>query len=541
MAEVAVPNYAADTVPSNYFNYDEAPDLETFDEPDKPQTGKTPTDCKHERIQGYVYKLSGSARVGYVRSEMYDGEIPFTLDEMMQEFVNHKITLGEKVEFTLQNEEGSDRHVATLLKPIVNRSAYECLGNRYRGYIRRFAERWGFLNSAAFDGDLFVHRDNLLPQPEFATDQTLKDIPGQSLLAPRQLVEFDVMLDERGRAVAKFITTKVPSTPSDWLGLRVRGHIRSFQDRWGFLNSDRFLGDLFIHRDGLMNNVQNGSLGPGTVVEFDVEMDNHRSRGPRNRLVARNVVLLQLPNGEIPGNANWSRDQQNAMGFYNNGPNYQGGHQDPYGQYGGHLGGGPAYPGGGGGYNPNMHSGGPGWGAPPGHHHQPPPYGGGGGAGYGGPSMPPGGGLQSVNENKEEEWDWQSGGPDKSVSTHITIKDWEADGQGQLRASKGQLITVSHEAPHGWVYATHLKLPDENKDVADEGWIPKVMVKRVNLCQAVCDWPGEGGNSTTLSVRKNEWVAISREADRGWVYGDRVVTETNSIIGGGWIPKKILQ
>lgn len=27
-----------------------------------------------------------------------------------------------------------------------------------RGYVRRFADRWGFLNAAAFDGDLFVHR-----------------------------------------------------------------------------------------------------------------------------------------------------------------------------------------------------------------------------------------------------------------------------------------------------------------------------------------------------------------------------------------------
>ena len=27
------------------------------------------------------------------------------------------------------------------------------------GYVRRFADRWGFLNAAAFDGDLFVHRE----------------------------------------------------------------------------------------------------------------------------------------------------------------------------------------------------------------------------------------------------------------------------------------------------------------------------------------------------------------------------------------------
>jgi len=503
----------------NRADFEKAPDIETYGDRDRPPIGKSPIDCKHERTAGYVYKISNLKQAGLIRSDLYDGELYFHFEEMMQEFVNHKITVGEKVEFTIQSEEGYN-HVATLIKPIVERTAYQCLGNRYRGYIRRFAERWGFLNSASFDGDLFVHRDNLLPQPDFAPD-SMKDMNGQMLLIPRQLVEFDVMLDERGRAVAKFITTRVPSQPSDWLGLRVRGHIRSFQDRWGFLNSDRFHGDLFIHRDGLMNQVQSygGTFGPGTIVEFDVEMDNHRSRGPRNRLVARNVVVLQLPNGETPGPvvsgyATWPREQMQ----YNYMPQQYGGGQEQN-QYG---------------YDPG-----------PGYHTSPPssgpaPWNQSGFQNYQANTSHTASGLQSVSESKEEDWGEWHGGQDKGM-THITIKDWEADGQGQLKACKGQLITVSHEAPHGWVYGTHLKLPDEKSDHIEEGWIPKVMVKRVNLCQAVCDWPGEGDNSTTLAVRKNEWVAISREADRGWVYGDRVITDQNATLGGGWIPKKILQ
>ena len=51
------------------------------------------------------------------------------------------------------------------VKPLLGRKPYDVLGQRHRGYVRRFAERWGFLNAAAFDGDLFVHRDNLLLEP----------------------------------------------------------------------------------------------------------------------------------------------------------------------------------------------------------------------------------------------------------------------------------------------------------------------------------------------------------------------------------------
>jgi len=516
---------------------EEVSDLETLEEPERSPTGRTPMDCKHERTSGYVYRYTVDKGCGYLRSKHYDGDLFFRREEVMHEYGNHRFALGERVEFTIHSDDQEHQH-AVLLKPMIDRTAFQCLGNRYRGYIRRFAERWGFLNSAAFDGDLFVHRDNLLPQPEYHGEKEGIREMNAGLLHPRQEVEFDVMLDERGRAVAKYITMRVPSQPSDWLGLRVRGHIRSFQDRWGFLNSDRFTGDLFIHRDGLMSQFQSGTLGPGTIVEFDVEMDNHRSRGPRNRLVARNVVVLQLPNGESPGAFHsWPREQvQNyysspAPSSYSSGgqggmmdnsyhssyqsqsPHHQHTHTQ---QYQGSL-----------------------WSSQ--HQQQ---GAGAGGAFYSNQATGAGGsalsGLQSVQESKEEDWEWSGGMDTKGVTTHITIKDWEADGQGQLRARKGQLVTVSHEAPHGWVYGTHLRLPDEKVDKVEEGWIPKVMVKRVTLCQAVCDWPGEGSGSTTLSVRKNEWVAISREAERGWVYGDRVITETNSTLGGGWIPKKIL-
>merc|ERR1719161_3272062 len=195
----------------------------------------------------------------------------------MPEFQGHPLTENENVEFDVQADE-QGRPQAVMLKPLLNRKPYECVGQRHRGYVRRFAERWGFLNSAAFDGDLFVHRDNVLP----AGNPIHGDAP---LLHSNQAVEFDVALDDRGRAVAKQITTSVMSRTTDCLGLRMRGYIRSFQDRWGFINSDRFAGDLFLHKDSLLPQFQSHPLTVGTIVEFDVERDNHRKGAP-NRLVA---------------------------------------------------------------------------------------------------------------------------------------------------------------------------------------------------------------------------------------------------------------
>lgn len=43
-------------------------------------------------------------------------------------------------------------------------------------------------------------------------------------------------------------------------------------------------------------------------------------------------------------------------------------------------------------------------------------------------------------------------------------------------------------------------------------------MKRVSLCRVAVDWPAEG--QATLGVCKGEIVAVSKEAERGWVYGE---------------------
>mmetsp|Transcript_22789 Transcript_22789/g.59298 ORF Transcript_22789/g.59298 Transcript_22789/m.59298 type:complete len:749 (-) Transcript_22789:64-2310(-) len=247
----------------------------------------SPLALRHERLQGTISKYVPTSGWGFVRSHLFDGEVGFKMESIMLECQNYEFKENEAVEFDVQSDERGRPH-AVMLKPIVGRKPSECIGQRHCGYVRRFADRWGFLNAAAFDGDLFVHRDNLLLSPEQMQD-------GLPPLRTGQSVEFDVACDDRGRTVAKQITTSALLRPCEWIGRRLHGYIRSFQGAWGFINSDRFAGDLFIHSDSVLPQFQGVELTVGTMVEFDVERDHHR-KGGKNRLVARQVAILHQPN-----------------------------------------------------------------------------------------------------------------------------------------------------------------------------------------------------------------------------------------------------
>jgi len=248
---------------------------------------KTPAkqalDLKYERLSGVIQKYDIANAWGVVTSSLFPGEVHFRTDRVMPEFQSNNFQEGEGIEFDVQADDHGRAH-AVMLKPMVGRTPHECLGQRHRGYVRRCAERWGFLNSAAFDGDLFVHRDNILLVPD-------QIVEGQPPLRSGQAVEFDVALDDRGRAVARQITTHALPRPWDWIGNRLRGHVRSFQGAWGFIVCDRFAGDLFVHRDSFLAQFQGTQITVGTVVEFDVERDQRR-KGAKDRLVARRVAIL---------------------------------------------------------------------------------------------------------------------------------------------------------------------------------------------------------------------------------------------------------
>lgn len=539
---------------------------------------KQALDLKYERLTGRIKSYDMNTSWGAVISHMFPDEVPFRTDRVMPEFQNHPFMEGEAIEFDVQPDDQS-RAQAVMIKPMVGRTPHECLGQRHRGYVRRCAERWGFLNSAAFDGDLFVHRDNLLLVPD-------QIVEGQPPLRSGQSVEFDVALDDRNRAVARQITTHALPRPWDFIGHRLRGQVRSFQGAWGFIICDRFAGDLFVHRDSFLAQFQGTQITAGTLVEFDVERDQRR-KGARDRLVARRVSILgpeivaalgqALPQQQMAGMqqplgidpsaymagalnpqaANFAPSQAASMAYY---PQLQ---PDPYAQA----------------YNPYAQS--PYMQQPimqqplppmqqqvlaqqygqvpyPGQYTLPPQ-----------PQVPnaylPG--LAPPSEAISSSISPMSQAPvvqmpqatmpaakppeqqaegAASMATadqpqgllHITMHDWEPDQPGQLGVLKGTLVNVSYRAAHGWVYAGTAQPGVEKSEPASEGWIPQAVVKRVSLCRVAMDWPAEGEG--TLGVSKGEVVAVSKEAERGWVYGERIGPQQPGRSTQGWLPKKVL-
>eukprot|EP00930_Biecheleria_cincta_P062766 TRINITY_DN4820_c0_g2_i1.p1 TRINITY_DN4820_c0_g2~~TRINITY_DN4820_c0_g2_i1.p1 ORF type:complete len:596 (+),score=105.10 TRINITY_DN4820_c0_g2_i1:70-1857(+) len=516
----------------------EAVDVATITASGTPATN--PLALRHERLQGTITKFVASSSWGFLKSHLFEGELGFKMESIMPELQNYEFKDGEAVEFDVQADERGRPH-AVALKPIVGRKANDCIGQRHRGYVRRFADRWGFLNAAAFDGDLFVHRDNLLLPPDAMVD-------GQPPLRSQQAVEFDVAVDDRGRTVAKQITTCALLRPADWIGRRLQGIIRSFQGAWGFINSDRFAGDLFVHRDSLLAQYQGVDLGNGTMVEFDVERDNHK-KGGKNRLVARQVSVLQQSN---PAAHSYVMPPQHPMmpqahmppidpmaygglqpgmypqaGFppqpmyYHPGapamPPDQLGGALPYGQPAPH----PFYP-----YDPQFHhpaphqmmSSPPPQPLPPPQYGQPlpqygaqpgqpmpgqapyqPPLPAAAGAPLPGAAPLPGGAPQGMlpqaSAPGESPAEGQSGEA-AQVLLHITTHDWEPDQtqSGQLRVTKGTLVNVSHRAAHGWVYAATVKHGEQAHEPPSEGWVPQVW-----LCTRTMQRP---------------WRSASRSAER---------------------------
>lgn len=543
-----------------------------------------PLALRHERLQGVITKFVASSSMGFLKSHLFEGEIGFKMESIMPELQNYEFKEDEAVEFDVQADERGRPH-AVALKPVVGRKPSDCLGQRHRGYVRRFADRWGFLNAAAFDGDLFVHRDNLLLPPDAIVD-------GQPPLRPQQAVEFEVSTDERGRTVAKQITTSALLRPEDWIGRRLQGVIRSFQGAWGFINSAKFAGDLFVHRDSLMPQFHGVDLGNGALVEFEVERDR-RKKGGKNRLVARQVALLQP--GSPVAHASAMPPQHPMMMPH--------AHMPPFDPYGGMQPGmyppagyppQPMY------FNPAAMHPGPDqlgaallYGQPPppfhpydpytAHHPQammsgpppqpypahlaPPPH-------YGQPLAQPGqpvlgqapcqpplpvpaasqappsvaapvpGAPQGMPSQcpAPAEQPASEGPPGEApqVLLHITTHDWESDQTqaGQLRVRKGTLVNVSHRAAHGWVYAATVNHGDMANEPPTEGWVPQAVAKRVSLCRAAADWPEEGAG--TLGLSKGDLIAVSKEAERGWVYGERVSPKRPDATDG-WLPKKVLE
>jgi len=272
----------------------------------------------------------------------------------------------------------------------------------------------------------------------------------------------------------------------------LRGVVRSFQGSWGFVNSDKFEGDLFVHNDSLLVQHESQQLNAGAVVEFDVEHDHHQ-KGAKHRLVARNIavlgqseapfqqqvtyVMMQLPVyiacAPSTDHLTSSTSMQQATSSPACGQNV----------------------------------------APP----------------------------QQVSE---DERDQTPGGAVASGQIqgllHITMFDWQVDEPGQLQVIKGTLVNVSHSAVNGWLYASTLQPDGDTGEACSEGWIPQSFAKRVHLGRVLVDWSAE--TDGTLGVSKGELIAVaaSEKTQRGWVYGEFVGPRPPGRQVDGWLPKKVL-
>eukprot|EP00401_Gymnodinium_catenatum_P075630 CAMPEP_0117575946 /NCGR_PEP_ID=MMETSP0784-20121206/62509_1 /TAXON_ID=39447 /ORGANISM="" /LENGTH=565 /DNA_ID=CAMNT_0005375113 /DNA_START=1 /DNA_END=1695 /DNA_ORIENTATION=+ len=167
------------------------------------------------------------------------------------------------------------------------------VGQWVPGVVRSWKDRWGFLNSDAFEGDLHVHQANLVEmyRPPRAGDA----------------VSFQIGVDNQGRTTAMQVwpaeeansgqwtspsawTAAAPEMPlgveKDQLvdsGAVVIGKVRSWKDNWGFIVAPAvFEGDIFCHSDALVPGVT-----PTMVANSDVEFMVGRDK--KGRAMARNV------------------------------------------------------------------------------------------------------------------------------------------------------------------------------------------------------------------------------------------------------------
>merc|ERR1740139_500763 len=71
------------------------------------------------------------------------------------------------------------------------------------------------------------------------------------------------------------------------VGQQLAGRIKKFKDSWGFVNSDSFQGDLFLHTKlspGL------GAVGPGDAIMFEVSEDPQK---PNNHVAINASVIKE--------------------------------------------------------------------------------------------------------------------------------------------------------------------------------------------------------------------------------------------------------
>jgi cold shock CspA family protein len=139
------------------------------------------------------------------------------------------------------------------------------VGQTVKGWLKRFTDGWGFMNSDAFAGDLFVHaREN----PEIAK------------YPPKTEFYFVVSLDSKGKPMA---TNSAPANPTApkveeqstlETGVRMIGTMKSFTEHWGFVRTDD--GKDYFFNERSIETYGGEKPIVGSRISFSTAPDNQK-------------------------------------------------------------------------------------------------------------------------------------------------------------------------------------------------------------------------------------------------------------------------
>ncbi|CAJ1428657.1 unnamed protein product [Effrenium voratum] len=238
----------------------------------------TLSDLHGRHLSGWVKSFKGNW--GLIQSSHFDGDLFVGLGRNPQ--LKMPLVPGEGVTFLVNRDERAGKFQATevqsdtsvdippgVARPIAGqpedgarqeaRELPELVGEVCAGVVKSFRDGWGFVNSDAFVGDLFLHEGSN---------------PGLPRLQPGDPVEFVVQLQGKlGTALGKPHATNVKlqsqaTSFSRWTGQLCSGTVKKFSGEWGFIVSPQFEGDLFV---GTRSNPHiSGGLLAGDIVEFEV-------------------------------------------------------------------------------------------------------------------------------------------------------------------------------------------------------------------------------------------------------------------------------
>mmetsp|Transcript_115784 Transcript_115784/g.327491 ORF Transcript_115784/g.327491 Transcript_115784/m.327491 type:complete len:588 (+) Transcript_115784:58-1821(+) len=256
--------------------------------------GTTADQYAGEQLTGEVRKFQ--AGWGFIVSESFEGDI-FVGQRANRHLPDGLLKEGSSVQFTVKvngtKAEAVDVQVlggygvplpaSTAATSIVQGVAppSQLIGQRITGVVKSFRDGWGFINSEQFEGDLFLHKGSN---------------PSISHADPGDLVEFTIAKDERAKGgVQASETTFKVFEQSALVGKRCAGTVKSFRGDWGFLQSDRFPGDLFVGTKSGQNSEVGATLTAGEQVTFEIALDGSKCCAVNTRRVSLGTAPAIVP------------------------------------------------------------------------------------------------------------------------------------------------------------------------------------------------------------------------------------------------------